>query len=102
MVGRELARIDDQVQILDLESQQVQETIATQVTEWLGETDERQARHEAVTSQLHEAVQGTDELSMWQDLLLDQEIVWINEQHKQELEKHEVSINFMRWEVQQH
>jgi len=43
IVGRELARIDDQVQPLDLESQKVQEGFATQVVERLGETDERQA-----------------------------------------------------------
>jgi len=53
IVGRELARIDDQVQPLDLESQKVQEGFATQVVERLGETDERQAWHEAVISQLH-------------------------------------------------
>jgi len=61
IVRLELALIDDQVQLLDLESQKVQERCATQVAERLGETHERQARHEAVTSQLHEAVQGTDE-----------------------------------------
>jgi len=44
-------------------------------------------------SQLHEAVQGTDERSMHGNLLLDQEIARVNEQHKWELENHEVSIN---------
>jgi len=72
LFGRELARIDEQVQLLDLESQTVQETFATKVAEWLGETDERQVRHEAITSQLQEAVQGTDEQSMHGDQLLDQ------------------------------
>jgi len=61
LVGRELTRIDEQVQLLDLESQKVQESFATQVAERRGETDERQTRREAVTSQLHEAVQGTGE-----------------------------------------
>jgi len=59
IVGRELARIDEQVRLLDLESQKVQESFATHVGEQPGETDERQARHGAVTSHLHEAVQGT-------------------------------------------
>jgi len=59
LVGRELARIDDQVQLLDLESQKIQESFATEVAQRLEEPDEGQARHEAVTSQLHEALQGT-------------------------------------------
>ena len=96
IVGRELARIDQQVQVLDLVSQKVQETFATQVTERLGETDERQTRHEAVTCQLHEVVQGTGEQSMHRDILLDQEIAQINEQHNRELENHEMSINLMK------
>ena len=83
-----------------MESQKIQETFATQVAERLGETDERQTRHEAGTSHLHEAVQGTSEQSMHQDLLLDQEIVRINEQHKRELETHEISINLVRDELQ--
>ena len=41
MVGRELTRIEEQVQLLALESQKVQESFATQVTERLWETDER-------------------------------------------------------------
>jgi len=53
IVGRELTRIDEQVQLLDLESQKIQERFATQVAERLGETDEQQTRHEAVTSHLH-------------------------------------------------
>jgi len=100
IVGRELTRIDEQVQLLDLESQKVQESFATQVAERLGETDERQIRHEAVTSHLHEAVQGTGEQSMHWDLLLDQEIVRINEQHKGEMETHKISINLVRDELQ--
>jgi len=92
----ELARIAQQVQLLDLESHKVQESFATQVAERLGETDERQARHEAVTSSLHEAVQGTGEQSMHRDQLLDPEIVRINEQHKPELANHEISINLVR------
>ena len=64
--------------------------------------DERQTRHEAVTSHLHEAVQGTGEQSMHRDLLLDQEIVRINEQHKRELANHESSINLVRDELRHH
>jgi len=100
IVGLELTRIDEQVQLLDLECQKVQASFAIQVSERLGETDERQTRHEAVTSHLHEAGQGTGEQSMHQDLLLDQEIVRINEQHKLELENHEMSINLVRDELQ--
>jgi len=100
IVGRELTRIDEQVQPLDLESQKVQESFATQVTERLAETDERQTKHEAVTSHLHEAVQGSGEQSMHRDLLLDQEIVRIKEQHKREMENHEMSINLVRDELQ--
>jgi len=70
--------------------------------EQLGETDKRQARHEVVTSQLHEAVQGTDKQFMHRDVLLDQEIVRINEQHRQELENHEISINLLRDEPRHH
>ena len=86
--------------MLDLESQKIQESFATQVAERLHETDERQTRHEAVTSHLHEAVQGTSEQSMHRDLLLDQEIVRINEQDKREMETHEKSINLVRDELQ--
>jgi len=100
IVGRELTRIDEQVQLLDWESQKVHECFATQVAERLGETDERQTRHEAVTSHLHEAVQGTGEQSMHRDLLLDQEIVRINKQHKREMETHKISINLVRDELQ--
>jgi len=39
IVSQELARIDEQVRLLDLESQKVQESCATQVAEGLGETD---------------------------------------------------------------
>jgi len=99
IVGRELARVDEQVRLLDSESEKVQESFATQVAERLGETDERQTRHEAVTSHLREAVQGTGEQSMHRDLLLDQEIVRINEQHKRELANHEMSINLVRDEL---
>jgi len=84
---------------LDLESQKVHESFATQVAERLGETDERQARNEAVTSHLHEAVPGTGEQSMHQDLLLDQEIVRINQQHRRELANHEISIILVRDEL---
>jgi len=98
-VGRELARVDEQVRLLDSESQKVQERFTTQVAERLGETDEQQTRHEAVTSHLHQAVQGTGEQSMHRDLVRDQEIVRINEQHKRELANHEMSINLVRDEL---
>jgi len=100
IVGRELARLDEQVYLLDSESQKVQESFGTQAAERLGETDERQARHEAVTFHLHEAGQGTGKHSMHGDLLLDQEIVRINEQHKRELDNHEMSIDLVREELQ--
>jgi len=45
IVGRELARIDDQVCILDQESQKIKESFASTVGERLGETDNRPARH---------------------------------------------------------
>jgi len=99
IVGRELSQIDDQLHILDPESQNVKETFATQVPERLGETDEKQTRQEAVPPQLHAAVQGTDEQSMQGDLILDREIFWLHEQHKRELDNHDVSINLVK-EVQ--
>jgi len=71
IVGQELDRIHNQVQILDQESQRVQESFGSIVAERLGETDDRQARYEAVTSQLHETEQGTEAQSIQQDLLLD-------------------------------
>jgi len=102
IVGQELNRMDEQVRILDQESQKVQESFASTVAERLGETDDRQARHEAVTSQLHETVQGTEAQSIHRDLLLDQEIVRLNEQHKRELENHEISLNLMKQEMLEH
>jgi len=87
---------------LDLEFQKVKESLATQVAERLGETGERQARQEAVTSQLHAAVQGTDEQSMHGDLVLNDKIVRIIEQHKRGLKNHEISINLVRRELRQH
>jgi len=85
-----------------LESQKVKESFAIQVAERLGETDERQARHEAVTFHLDETVQGTGEQSMHRNLLLDQEIVRINEQHKRELANHEICINLVPDELRHH
>jgi len=49
----ELYRIDDHVRIIDQESQKLHEGFASTVAGRLGETHKRQARHEAVTSQLH-------------------------------------------------
>ena len=102
IVGQELNRMDEQVRILDQESQKVQESFASTVAERLGETGDSQARHEAVTSQLHEMVQGTEAQSIHQDLLLDQEIVRLNEQHKRELENHDISLNLMKQEMIEH
>jgi len=102
IVGQELNRMDEQVRILDQESQKGQESFASTVPERLGETDDRQARHEAVTSQLHKTVQGTEAQSIHRDLLLDQEIVRLNEQHKRELENHEISLNLMKQEILEH
>jgi len=94
--------MDEQVRILDQESQKVRESFASTVAERLGETDDRQARHEAVTSQLHETVQGTEAQSIHRDLLIDQEIVRLNEQHKREPENHEISLNLMKQEMLEH
>ena len=102
LVGCELTRIDHQVQLLDLQSEKMKESFATQVAGRLGNTHERQATDEAVTSQLHDAVQRTDEQSMNRDLLLDQEIVRINEQNKRAWENQERSLNLIREELQQH
>ena len=92
IVGRELARIDDQVQLLDLESHKVEQQFAAQVAARLEGTEGRHARQESVTSQLHNAVHGTDEQSIHEDFMLDREIVRVNEQHKRELELHEISM----------
>ena len=54
-----------------------------------------------MTSQLHEVVQGTGEPSIHRDILLDQEIARINEQHKRELENYEMSINLMKDDLRQ-
>jgi len=101
IVGRELARIDDPVQLPDLELHKVEEQFAVQVGARLEGIQGRHARHEAVTSQLHKVVHGTDEQSIHQDFMLDREIVRVNEQHKRELEIHEISINLMKQELQQ-
>ena len=102
IVGRALARIDQQVQLLDVEAQKVQESFATQVAERLGEPDKRQARNESITSHVHEAVQRTGEQSMHRDLLLDHEIVRINEQDKQVPANHEIRISLVRDGLRHH
>ena len=99
IVGQELNRMDEQVRILDQESQKVHESLASTVAQRLGETEDRQARHKAVTSQLHETVQGMAAQSIHRDLLQDQEIVRLNEQHRRELENHEISLNLMKQEM---
>jgi len=70
-----------------------------QVAGRLGETDDRQARHEAVTSWLYETVQAAKAQSMHLDLMVDQEIFQLNEQHKREREKHEIDLVLMRAEL---
>jgi len=102
IVGQELNRMDEQVPILDQESQKVQGSFASTVAERRGETDDRQARQEAVTSQLHETVQGTEAQSIHRDQVLDQEIVRLNEQHKSELENDEISLNLIKQEMLEH
>jgi len=102
IVGHEVARIDDQVQILDLGSQNVQEMFAARVAERLGETDDRQAKHKAVTSQLYEMVQGTEVQSLHRDLMLDKEIVRLNQQYKWEIKHHQISSNLLRQELRHH
>jgi len=82
--------------MLEVESPKVRESFATSVALRPRETNVRQTRQEAVTSQLYETVQGTEVHSIHGDLLLDQEIVWINEQYKRELDNHEISINLMK------
>jgi len=94
--------MDEQVPILDQESQRVQQSFASTVAERLGETDDRQARPEPVTSQLHETVQGTEAQSIHVDLRLNQELVWLNEQHKRELENHDISRNLIKKEMLEH
>jgi len=69
----------EQVPILDQESHKVQESFASTRAERLGITDDRQSRHEPVTSQLHKTAQGTEAQLLDQDLLLDQEILRLNE-----------------------
>jgi len=101
-MGQELDRIEDQVRILDPESQKVQESFASTVTARLGETDERQARHEVVTPLLHETVEGIKALSMHQDLVLEPEVIQLNEQHKWELGNREISLNLIKQEMLQH
>ena len=98
VVGHELDRLDDQVRILDQESLKVQESLASTVAERLGETGDRQARHKAVTSQLHKTVQGTEAQSSYRDLLPDKDIIRLNRQHQWELENHEISLNLMTQE----
>jgi len=53
VVGNKLNRLDNQMLLLDQESQKVQEPLASHVAKRLEETDIRQARLEAVPSQLH-------------------------------------------------
>ena len=56
IVGRELTRINAQVQLLDFQSQKVQDSFATPVAKRFGQTDKRPTRHVAITSQLHDVV----------------------------------------------
>jgi len=102
IVGQELNRMDEQVRTLDQGSQKVQESFASTLAERLGETDDRQARQEAVTSHLHEMVQATEAQSIHRDILLDQEIVRLNEHHNMELENRQISLSLMKQEMLEH
>jgi len=101
IVGEEHEQIEDQIRILDRESRKVKEGFASTVGERVGETDERQARLEAVTSQLYKTGLGTEAQSIQRDLLLAEEIICPNEQPKRELENHEISLNLMKQEMLQ-
>jgi len=94
--------MDEQVRILDQESQKVQESFASTMAERLGETKHWQARQEAVTSQLHETVQSTEARSIHRELLLDKEIVPLNEQDKREPKNHEISLNLLKQRMLEH
>ena len=100
IVGRELDRIDDRIRILEEESQNIHERFASHVAERLVETEVRQARHESVTTQLHEAVQGTSDLSEHRYQLLDQKILPLIEQNQLEHKQHEKNTNPVKQELQ--
>jgi len=59
IVGLELDQIENQISILDEESEKVQGRFIFHVTERLGATNNRQSRQEAATDQLHKTVNGT-------------------------------------------
>ena len=86
IVGEELTRIDkQQVKFLDQETQRIQETFAARVAERLEAADSRQLRHEEVTSQLHDVVQGEGQQAMRRDLLLEHELQQVRRQHEEEV-----------------
>ena len=84
-MGEELTRIDNQVKLLDQGTQRIQETFVSQVAERLEAADSRQLRHEEVTSQLHEVVQGEAQQAMRRDLLLERELQQVRNQHTEEV-----------------
>ena len=52
VVGNKLNRLDNQMLLLNQESQKVQETLASHVAKRLEETDIRPARHEAASAKI--------------------------------------------------
>ena len=96
IVGQELIRVDEQMARLDTESQLVQEEVAARIAERLEAADSRQLRHEEVTMSLHAAVQEEGIQSRQRDVMLDQEIIRIQKQHKDELAEQEENINLLR------
>ena len=82
IVGQELIRVDEQMARLDTEFQFMQQEFAVQMAERLEEADSRQLRHEEVTLSLHAAVHEEGVQSRQRDVMLDQEILRIQKQHK--------------------
>ena len=96
IVGQELIRVDEQMACLDAESQLVQEEVAARIAERLEAADSRQLRHEEVTTSLHAAVQDEGIQSRQRDVMLDQEILRIQKQHKDGLAEQEENITLLR------
>ena len=87
LIGRDLRRIDDTMDTLEVETQRVQEEFAARVAQRLKAADSQQLRYEEVTSQLHGAVIGEGQQAMARDLLLDEEIQRIQQGHQDEMRK---------------
>ena len=96
IVGQELIRVDEQIARLDTQSQLMQPEFRVQVAERLEEAESRQLRHEEVTSSRHATVHDEGIQSRQRDVMLDQEILRIQKQHKDELAEEEENINLLR------